>query len=389
MKKKTISFFFFLILISFICGILVGKELVVCKICPPEELDFSLFWEALDKLEENYILPTKIDYQKVVYGAISGMIKTLNDPYTIFFDPKETKHFLEDVSGEFEGVGMEIGIRKGQLQVIAPLEGTPAQKAGILAGDKIMKIDGESTAGISIEEAVKKIRGPKGTEVTLTILREGWEKTKDFKIKRDVIKIPSVKWEKIDKDIALIKIYLFTESLKYDFSKVAREILKSNCKKIILDLRNNPGGYLEVSQNIGGWFLKRGSIVAIEDFGGKIKNKEYRAFGSESFLNFPVVVIINRGTASAAEILAAALRDNRGIKLIGEKSFGKGSIQEMSFLKDGSSLKITVARWLTPKGELIEERGLEPDIEVKLTEKDLEEGKDPQLEKAIELITNL
>lgn len=389
MKKKTFFIFFFLILIFFGVGIQIGKSLVICKVCPPEDLDFSLFWEALDILKKKYILPKEIDYKKILYGAISGMMNSLGDSYTVFLDPEKSKIFLEDVSGKFEGVGMEIGIKEKQLQVIAPLEGTPAQKAGILAGDKIIRIDGESTSGITIEEAVKKIRGPKGTEVILTILREGWEEPKDFRIKRDVIKIPCVNLEKKENDIAYIRIYFFSESLKYEFYKIGREILNSGLKKIILDLRNNPGGYLEIAQNIGGWFLKRGDMVAIEDFGEEKKNKEYRAFGNEAFLNFPVVVIINKGTASASEILASALRENRGVKLIGERSFGKGSIQEISSLSDESALKITVARWLTPKGELIEGKGLEPDIVVELTEEDIKEGRDPQLEKAIEIIKNL
>jgi len=284
---------------------------------------------------------------------------------------------------------MEIGIKKCQLQVIAPLEGTPAQKAGLRAGDKIIKVDDTLTADITVDEAVNLIRGPKGTEVTLTIYREEWETTKEIKIVRGVIEVPSLKWEIIDENIAYLKLYQFSEKASFDFSKAAIEILESPCQKIILDLRNNPGGYLEIAQEISGWFLERGQIVVIEDFGAGEEQKVYKAQGNTSLAEYPTVILINQGSASGSEILAGALRDNRGIKLIGEQSFGKGSVQELERLKGGSSLKITVANWLTPKGELITDVGLEPDIKVEITEEDYEEGRDPQLDKAIEVIQKL
>ena len=317
------------------------------------------------------------------------MVKSLEDPYTVFLKPEETKRFIEDVKGTFEGVGMEIDIRKGQLQVISPLEGTPAQRAGLRAGDKIIKIDDKPTMDMTIEEAVNLIRGPKGSEVTLTIFREEWEKTKEIKIVRAVIEVPSLKWEIKNENIAYLKLYQFSEKASFDFRIAAIEILASPCQKIILDLRNNPGGYLEVAQEISGWFLKRGEIVVIEDFGARKERNIYKAQGNASLVGFPVVILINQGSASGSEILAGALRDNRDILLIGEKSFGKGSVQELERLSEGSSLKITVAKWLTPKGELITDKGLEPDIKVEMTEEDYEEGKDPQLDKAIEIIKNL
>lgn len=389
MKRKLILIFLIFSLISggVYTGFLIGKS--QCKICQPEEIDFSLFWEAYHKLQEKFVDKEKFDTQKIIYGAISGMVKSLEDPYTIFLSPEETKRFEEDVKGVFEGVGMEIGIRKGQLQVIAPLEGTPAQKAGLRASDKIIKIDEKSTIDMSLEEAVNLIRGPKGTQVTLTILREGWEKPKDFKITRAVIEIPSLNWEIKDKDIAYLKLYQFSEKAGSDFRKAATEILNSPAKKIILDLRNNPGGYLEIAQDISGWFLKEGEMVVIEDFGGKREQKIYKAEGPGRFLDYPMVILINEGSASASEILAGALRDNRGIILIGEKTFGKGSVQELEKLKGGSSLKITVARWLTPKGELITDKGLEPDIKVEMNDEDYNEGRDPQLDKALEVIKEM
>jgi len=391
---------FFLVigfLIIFGVGFWIGETSVVCDVCPPEEVNFSLFWEAWKKLQEEFVNPEDIDIQEMVYGAIAGMVKSLKDPYTVFFSPGDTKKFLEDVSGKFEGVGMEIGIRKGQLQVIAPLEGTPAQKAGLRAGDKIIKIDDVVTTDITIEEAVSMIRGPKGTEVTLIIFRDEWENTREFKIKRVIIKIPSLKWELLAStgeaggkdDIAYIKIYQFSEKLNSDFTKVGVEILNSPAKKIILDLRNNPGGYLVRAQDIAGWFLEKGKVVVVEDFGSKKDPEVYETKGNAKFSDYPMVILINQGSASASEILASALRDNRGIKIIGETSFGKGSVQELEELRGGSSLKITIAKWLTPNGDLITDVGLKPDIEIKMTEEDYNEERDPQLDKAIEILKEM
>jgi len=387
-KKILLSISLIILVIgSFGFGFYFGKT--QCKICQPEEIDFSLFWEAYHKLQEKFVDKGKFDIEKIIYGAISGMVKSLEDPYTVFLKPEETKRFIEDVKGTFEGVGMEIDIRKGQLQVISPLEGTPAQSAGLRAGDKIIKINDKPTMDMTIEEAVNLIRGPKGSEVTLTIFREEWEKTKEIKIVRAVIEVPSLKWEIKNENIAYLKLYQFSEKASFDFRIAAIEILNSPAQKIILDLRNNPGGYLEVAQEISGWFLKRGEIVVIEDFGARKERNIYKAQGNASLVGFPVVILINQGSASGSEILAGALRDNRDILLIGEKSFGKGSVQELERLSEGSSLKITVAKWLTPKGELITDKGLEPDIKLEMTEEDYEEGKDPQLDKAIEIIKTL
>lgn len=388
-KNFVLVFLVVAILASFGFGFWFGKAQVVCPVCPLEEVDLSLFWETWKKLEEKFVSPEKLDVQKMIYGAISGMVKSLGDPYTTFLNPEDSKKFLEDVTGQFEGVGMEIGIRKGQLQVIAPLEGTPAQRAGFRPGDKIIKIDDTLTIDITIDEAVNLIRGPKGTEVTLMIFREEWETTKEIKIVRAVIEVPSLKWELKEGDIAYLRIYHFSEKASSDFIGAAIEILNSPAEKIILDLRNNPGGYLEVARDISGWFLERGQTVAIEDFGQETEQKIYKAKGNARFLQYPIVILINQGSASGSEILAAALRDNRGIKIIGEKSFGKGSVQELEKLKEGSSLKITVARWLTPSGELITEIGLEPDIKVEMTEEDYTAERDPQLNKAIEVIKEM
>jgi len=379
-------------------GFYIGKKSVVCDTCAPSDVNLSLFWEAWNMLKEKYAKQEDLKTQDMIYGAISGMVNSLKDPHTVFMNPTDSKKFLEDVTGSFEGIGIEIGVKKGQLQVIAPLKGTPAEKAGLRSGDKIIKINETMSADISLDEAVSIIRGPKDTEVTLTIMRDGWDEAKEFKIKRGVIQVPSLDWKLIssatgkeDKagDVAYIPLYQFSENVDSDFAKIAFKILNSPAEKIILDLRNDPGGYLQRAQDIAGWFLEKGQIVTTEDFSGKEPQIVYRAQGNSEFENYPMVVLINQGSASAAEILSAALRDNRGVKLVGEKSYGKGSVQELENMSDGSTLKITVAGWLTPKGTQINEIGLEPDVKVEMADKDYQEGKDPQLEKAIEIIKTI
>lgn len=401
--KKIILIFFGLIfigavfVIGFFWGQIKAEPKIIFGIQGPElgqpiGVDFSLFWQAWSVIESKFVNKEKIDPQKMIYGAVSGMIKSLGDPYTVFFPPQESKKFFEDVQGSFEGVGMEIDIKKGQLTVVSPLEESPAQKAGLRSGDKILKINGTSTDDLTIDEAVKFIRGPKGTEVTLTVFRGDWENPKEIKITRGVIQVPSLKLEFKDingEKIAYLKLYQFSEKASGDFRKAAINILNSQAKKIVLDLRNDPGGYLEVAQDIAGWFLEKGETVTVEDFGGKKDQNFYRAEGTGALRGYPMVVLINEGSASASEILAGALRDDRGIILIGQKSFGKGSVQELETLREGSSLKVTVAKWLTPKGGFITDIGLEPDIKVEITEEDLKAGKDPQLDKAIEIIKEL
>jgi len=378
---------------SFVLGYWTGENQVVCDICPPQDVNFSLFWEAYHILREKYVDKGELNDEDILHGAISGMVDSLNDPYTVFFKPQETKRFIEDVKGVFEGVGMEIGIRDGELQVVAPLEGTPAKEAGLRPGDRILRVDSEPTTDMTLDEAVDVIRGPEGTTVTLTIYRESWKESRDIEIVRGVIEIPSLNWELMEsttgeQNIAYLKLYHFSGRAGFDFVQAALEILDSPAEKIILDLRNNPGGYLEIAQSIAGWFLEKGEVVVIEEFGSG-ERIEYKSEGNGSFLDYDVVVLINEGSASGSEILAGALRDQRGTLLIGERSFGKGSVQQLEKLRDGSSLKITVARWLTPDDHLITDTGLEPDIRVEIGSEDYEEGEDPQLDKAIEVISNL
>ena len=389
---KKVKYLILVILLAavFGAGFFVGKNQVVCKICTPENIDFSLFWDAYNKLHQGFINPDAITDQKIIYGAISGMTKSLDDPYTEFFDPEQAKIFKQDLSGSFNGIGVEIGIKKDQLTIIAPLKGSPGERAGLKSGDQIIKIDGKNTSNMSTDQAVNMIRGKKDTKVILTIFREGWNQTKDITIIRDTIKINPIDWELKEESIAYINIHQFNQPLSSDFKKTAFEILNSPAKKIVLDLRDNPGGYLEVAQDVTGWFLKAGQVVTIEDFGKDKKQQIFKAEGNAAFINYPTVILINKGSASASEILAGALRDNRNVKLIGEKSFGKGSVQEVIGLRDDSSfLKITIAKWLTPKGSLISEVGLNPDIKVELTDDDIKLKRDPQLDKAIEVVKGL
>jgi carboxyl-terminal processing protease len=391
-KSKTPVFLLIAFLSIFLIGYWIGQQTIACKVCPPEKIDFSLFWETWNKLSSYYVDSSGLDEQKMIYGAISGMVKSLGDPYTSFFPPDETKKFLEDVNGSFEGVGMEISNKKGQLEIVAPIDGTPAQQAGLRAGDKIIKIDDKSTVDMSTEEAVSLIRGPKDSEVVLTIFRNGWDNTKEFKIKRAVIEVPSLSLEIMNdgkEDIAYVKLYNFNENADRDFTKAVADILNSPAKKIILDLRNNPGGYLEVAQRIASWFVDPGQTIVIEDFGGKKPEQVFKAVGTPRLGSYPLVVLINEGSASASEILAAALKENRDATLVGKTSFGKGVVQELLSLSDNSSLKVTVAKWLTPNRNLINEKGIEPDVKVDITDEEYQNGKDPQMDKALEIIKEM
>ncbi|MBI2450769.1 MAG: S41 family peptidase [Parcubacteria group bacterium] len=404
MKKFAKNFLFFLITIfliigSFKAGIYYNdlkqekpKERVLIvenkESGKPTNVDFGLFWEVWQKLEEKHIKREDLNRDKMVEGAIAGLIKSLDDPYTVFMTPKESKRFQDDVQGSFSGIGAEIGIRKGSLLIITPLKDTPAEKAGLLAGDKILKINNEDTIDMALDEAVSRIRGERGTEVNLLIARKDHE-TKEYKITRDNIKIPVIKFEKLENGLFYIALYNFSANASSEFNKAIGEFISSGSDKIILDLRNNPGGFLETSVGIAGWFIERGKTVVTEDFGGK-NTQSLHSRGPAKLQKTPMIVLINQGTASASEILAGALRDINGIKLIGEKSFGKGSVQEIDNLsKEGATLKITIARWLTPSGRSIMDDGLEPDIKIERKAEDIEQDKDPQLDKAKEILKSL
>ncbi len=347
--------------------------------------DFNPFWQIWEIIDQKHLKAEEIKDQDKVYGAISGLVRSLGDPYSEFFDPGDSQKFEEDIKGNFGGIGAEIGMKNDQIIIVAPLKDTPASRAGLEPQDQILKISSTSTLGLSIEEAVKLIRGEVGTKVTLTIFRDKWEKPKDIAITRETILIPTLDSEMKDGDISYISLYSFNANANSLFYQAMVKTLSQGSQGMVLDLRNNPGGYLQVSIDLAGWFLSRGDLV-VSEVSRDLKPKEFRARGNAALKDMPVVVLINNGSASASEILAGALRDNRKVKLVGEKTFGKGTVQELEELRDGSSLKLTIAHWVLPSGKIIEGEGLEPDFKVELTEKDVEQKRDPQLEKAIEIL---
>jgi carboxyl-terminal processing protease len=356
----------------------------------PLDADFSLFWDAVEVIKKNYVDIDEVSDEKLLYGAIKGALRSLNDPYSVFFEPSDAQKFEEDIRGSFGGIGAEIGIRNNQLIIVAPLKGNPAEAAGLKAGDKILQIDNEGTTDMTVEEAVKLIRGEERTEIRLLIIREGWDEAREFKITRAIIIVPTLEWGVKD-DILLVQLQNFNANVPSLIYEAVLGGFLQNAKGMILDLRNNPGGYLDVAVNIAGWFLDRGAVVVKERFAdGAVR--EFRARGNAALRNFPVVIIINEGSASASEILAGALRDQRGIKLVGAKTFGKGTVQELETLKDGSVVKISIAEWLTPAGHTLNKKGITPDFEIKMDgenakrPEDVENKRDPQLEKAIEIL---
>ena len=358
-----------------------------------EDVDFSLFWMVWADLEEKYVDQSKLDVQKMVYGAIKGMVDSVGDPYTVFFEPETTKKFKEEISGAFGGIGIEIGMKANILTVISPIKDTPAFKAGLRAGDKILKIDGKSTADMNIDEAVGLIRGRAGSKVVLTIT-DTESATKDVTITRATITVPTVEWEIIERDgkrYAYLQIYQFNQTVDRQFDEAVREILRSDARGLIVDLRNNPGGLLDSAINLAGYFLTEEQLVVSEVFGDGTKN-DFTADGNASLQKYPTVILVNGGSASASEILAGAIHDNLKTKIVGEKTFGKGSVQELINQRDNSSLKVTIAKWFTPAGISISDKGIEPDIKVEIPEEDrpnMEIGnpeKDPQLQKALDLL---
>ena len=355
-------------------------------------IDFSLLKKVWDQVNVNYVDPAKIDKTKLTYGAASGMVSAIGDPYTEFFNPDEAKKLQEDISGSFEGIGIQVGIKDNLVKIIAPIKGTPAEKAGLRSGDTILAVDKKPTADLSIDTVISMMRGPKGTKVTLTISGEGAKSTQDIEITRDVIKVPSLSWEikttPNGKKIAYFTLYQFSDTIYQDFKKAAYDILNSDASGIVLDLRNNPGGLVNQAADIAGWFLDKGQPILSEQErdGSRI---EYKSQGPSSFTTYPMVVLINEGSASASEILAGALRDDRKIAMIGETSFGKGTVQKIIDLDDGSNLKVTVAKWFTPSGERIQDTGIKPTIEVKMTSDDYDKKLDPQLDRALREIDKI
>lgn len=381
---------------------------VTSKEPPPEvtQVDLTKFWNVMEKLETNYYDKTAIDGPKLINGAITGMVESLDDPYTVYLPPKQNEDFKQGLAGRFEGIGAELGMKGKQIIVVAPLDGSPAQKAGIKAGDSIMKVDGQVTFGWNLNQAVEKIRGAKGTPVTLTIVHKSEEKLADVKVVRDTIQVKSVfLWTKKIKDIseidqkkftpllqekkvAYLRLSQFGDASNQEWLSLANKLdleMRSDTNKdikgVIFDLRNNPGGYLTHATFIASEFLDVGKVVVLqEDRQGNRTPLEVTRNGL--LLKPPLIILVNKGSASASEIVAGAIRDHKRGKIVGETSFGKGTIQSAEDLGDGAGLHVTIAKWLTPNGTWIHQKGIEPDVASEVDTKD--QSHDLQLEKAVE-----
>ena len=427
MKDRIKGFqFIILILIAFFGGYYFGVNKISLdwknykpvlsissKEPPPSlsNLDFSNFWTVWQSLENNYYDKSKLDPAKMLNGAISGLVESVGDPYTIYLPPVSNNDFKQGLAGQFQGIGAELGIKDNKIIIISPLSDSPAQRAGIKAGDTILKVDGVSIEGWTLSQTVSKIRGPKGTIVTLSVLhkdppagRAGSKNPQDIKITRDVIVVKSIDgfikkvmdFENIkltsilkaheNEEVIYLRLSQFGDNTNKDWLALVNNLnLKvqnnPNFKGIVLDVRNNPGGYLTDAAFIASEFLKEGTPVVIQETGAG-ERTILRASRRGLFINTPIVILINKGSASASEIVSGALKDNGRTKLVGETSFGKGTIQQAEDLGNGAGFHITIAKWLTPNGTWVNEKGLIPDIKVSLDSKD--QTRDSQLEKAIE-----
>ncbi len=358
---------------------------VVNQVDQPTTVDYNLLWDTLKVVQQKYIERDQINQQKVLYGAIRGAVAAAGDQYTTFFDPAELNSFKTELKGSFDGIGAEVGKKDNSIVIIAPLDGTPAQRAGLKAADIIVSIDGQSTADMSVDDAVNKIRGKKGTAVTLSIYRRGADKPFEVKITRDTIAVKSVKvtYKEVNgKKIAVLTLAKFGDDTKELFDKAVIDITAQKADGIVLDLRNNPGGYLESAVDTASNWIEKNKVVVTEAHSAT-ESVPYNSYGYGKLSKIKTVALINAGSASAAEILAGALHDYNIAKLIGVKSFGKGSVQELVDLPGGSALKVTVAKWITPGGKNLNKDGLNPDIEVKLSDDDIAKNKDPQMDAAV------
>lgn len=355
----------------------------------PEGVDLTTFWKVRDILKDKYVHTEKLDDQKMIYGAIRGLTDSLEDPYTIYMDPTETAEFSHSLNGEMEGIGAELTVKNQQLMVVSPLKNSPAQKAGLQPNDIIYKINGEIAAEMSLYDAINNIRGEKGTEVTLTLVREAVNEPFDVKIIREALRIESVTSEEVEPGIWMISIDQFSDDTKAELYKQAAEIQTKQPKGIILDLRYNGGGYLEGSVDVASIFLKGKEKIVTIKYRNAEKSETLNSSGEVIFPDTPLLVLINKGSASASEIVAGALQDLKRAVIMGETSFGKGTVQEVDPLADGSSIRFTIAEWLTPLNREVDKVGIVPDIEVKLTEEDFLADKDPQMDEAVKYLKNL
>lgn len=402
MKEKLqahsiiISVFIVLLLVVFSLGYKTGEYNVsqqglvigVDHKDAPKNVDFDSFWKAWNVINEKYVPTTSSSTptdQEKVYGAIQGLAASTGDPYTVFFPPVEAKAFNEQISGAFEGVGMEVDVKEGVLTVIAPLKNTPAYRAGIKSGDKIIAIDKKPTHGLDTATAIKRIKGKKGTTVTFMIIRGGNTEPIDISVVRDVIIVPAMKTETMG-DVFVISMYSFSAQSADEFRKALREFVDSGKTKLVLDLRGNPGGYLDAAVDMASWFLPSGKLIVAEESKNLKFSQEYRSRGYNIFSDkLKFAILVDGGSASASEILAGALSEHGKAILIGTKTYGKGSVQELVEITQGTSLKVTIAKWITPKGHSISQAGITPEIIAELdVEKFKKDRKDTQMERAIE-----
>lgn len=395
---KYFSYFFIIAIViagTFSFGYGVGKKgidlpvpFVPTKVLntdsgKPSNVDFSTFWEAWNKLNADSV--DDLNPQDLVYGAISGMLGAVNDPYTVYLKPDENKRFMEDISGEFEGIGVEITEINGELTVVAPLPDSPAEKAGIKAKDVILEVDGKKASDLGFEATIDKIRGKSGTSVEILLKRTGAENIK-ISVTREKIKVPSVTYEIKEsggKRFEVVTLRQFGDDTNDLFDKAATDIDKNKPDGVIIDLRNNPGGYLDTAVNIASYLIDGGVIVSEVEKNNQ--KKDVKTVRRATLKNYPLVLLVNEGSASASEILAGAVKDRGRGKIIGSKTFGKGSVQILENLSDNSAVKITIAKWLTPNGSQINKTGIQPDIEVA---DDPNSDSDPVLNKAFETLNN-
>lgn len=356
-----------------------------------ENINMEQFWEVWRTLDAKHPDGETVSAEEKLWGAIDGLAGSLDDPYTTFLPPKETENLNIDLSGEFSGVGMEVGMKNDNLIVIAPLKDSPAEKAGVESGDVILKIDDTTVAGLSVDQAVEKIRGEKGTSVVITIARKGLTEAKDITIVREIIKIPVIETEYLEKDkVFVIRFFQFGENSNREFEKALEEFRDSGSKYLVVDLRNNPGGYLSSAINITSWFLPEGKVIVSEQSRDEKYNKTYESYGHFLSGEYKMVILVNGGSASASEIMAGALQEHGVAKLVGTQTFGKGSVQELIPMKGKTALKMTVAKWYTPKGVSISKQGLKPDVIVEFDEaKYLKDKTDTQLQKALETVKSM
>jgi len=356
-KKK----FLIAALMLLLTGVLIGQGMVQAKPDTYEEL--KSFTQSLELVKRNYVEDP--NSKELIEGAIRGMISNL-DPHSSYMPERAFKEMNMDIKGEFQGVGIQIGVKNQQLTVIAPIEDTPAFRAGLAAGDKILKINDEWTKDMTIEQAVDKMRGPKGTQVRLLIIREGWDKPREFKITRDVIKVQSVKSKMLDNEIGYLKIIQFQGQTGQEVEKALNGLESKGLKKLILDMRNNPGGILDASVDVSSMFLPKDKLVVYLQGRQASDRRDYLTSGSLITRDYPMVVLVNTGSASASEIVAGALQDSKRAVIMGTQTFGKGSVQTVFPLEGGGGIRLTTAKYYTPSGRSIQNVGITPDIEVKL-----------------------